>query len=547
MHSSGESSLFIDNKTRLGLYAFTAITIAATACQITQPYFMGALIDGIIAHNQLLTRFSVLFSFAIASLLLEQISLSFINALANHWKVSTRNRLLAAWCLQEPSEAENWGQGEAGMKFMRDIPILGNALQNCLPQLIQAILMFTFAISVAFWQCWQIGLVILLALPVLLSIHFLFQKRFRFLAHQSRIMQDNLCSRVFEFLHSYPELKALHGECSYQNKVKSHLKEIGAVEYANTTNLIVFHRCFALLLLVCEYTTLAIACHFASNGRLPIGKIVFFQVMIMRVLNSGVGVLQILPHIAEVREAKDSLLSLLNRGESPCQDSSEGTLGEHIESLDLLQVTFAYPNTQRVILNDFSLHINAGEVIALEGINGIGKTTLWKILIGWHSPSKGMVTANGHDVKMYLGDYRRRISFVTQRVLLFYGTLLENITLGEEYPDQIKLSNALQTSGFDKVIERFPDGLERRIENNADLSGGECQRLALARALYRSPEILVLDEVTNHMDKTGKELVKSLIMELRGKATVIIISHEEDVRALCDKEVVLKCQESVEN
>ena len=129
---------------------------------------------------------------------------------------------------------------------------------------------------------------------------------------------------------------------------------------------------------------------------------------------------------------------------------------------------------------------------------------------------------------------------MTQRVLLFYGTLVENITLGEQNPCQDRLDNALRVSGFDKVVERFPDGLGRHIENNAGLSGGECQRLALARALYRAPELLVLDEVTNHMDATGKEIVKSLIKELRGKTTVLVISHEEDVRALCGREIVLK-------
>ena len=354
------------------------------------------------------------------------------------------------------------------------------------------------------------------------------------------MVQDDLCAKVFEYLNSYSELKALNAEHHYQDRVSKHLTEISSVEYANATNRIAFQRCFAILLLVCEYATLGVACYLACQGRLAVGQIVFFQVMIMRVLNSGVGVLQLLPHLASVREAWNSLRTLLDMKNVKACKAGNASIGKRIETLDLLGVDFAYPGSQRKILNDFSIHIDRGEIIALEGVNGIGKTTLWKIITGWLTPSQGTVTVNGRDLQEYLEDYRRRISFVTQRVLLFYGTLEENITLGELNSNQERLDNALRVSGFDKVVERFPDGLERHIENNAGLSGGECQRLALARALYRAPELLVLDEVTNHMDATGKEIVKALIKELQGKATVLVISHEEDVRALCDREIVLK-------
>ena len=540
MPSCGCSYDFIDKKTHRGLFAYTVVAILSTVCQICIPYSMGLVIDGLISNEYLISRFSFLLVFAVTFLLFEQYSLSLVANLANQWKVSMRIRLLSAWGLQEPGEAEKWTQGEAGMKFMRDIPILGDALQNVFPQLLQTVLMFVFAVAVAFWQCWQIGVLILLAIPAMLLIHLCFNNRFHILAHQSRMVQDDLCAKVFEYLNSYSELKALNAERHCQDKVSKHLTEISSVEYANTTNRIAFQRCFAILLLMCEYATLGVACYLASHGRLAVGQIVFFQVMIMRVLNSGVGVLQLLPQLAGVREARDSIQALLCTEDMKSDNADKASIGRHIETLDLSGVSFIYPGSQRKILNDFSMHIDRGEVIALEGVNGIGKTTLWKIITGWLVPTQGTVTVNGHDLQVCLEDYRSRISFVTQHVLLFYGTLTENITLGEPNPCQNRLENALRISGFDKVAERFPDGLERHIENNSGLSGGECQRLALARALYRSPELLVLDEVTNHMDTTGKEIVKGLIKELRGKATVLVISHEVDVRALCDREIVLK-------
>lgn len=516
------------------------ISVVSTVCQICIPYLLGLVIDGIISNDKIINRFSCLLAFAVAFVFLEQCSLSFAANLANLWKVSMRRHLLAVWSLQEPYEAERWTQGEAGMKFMRDIPVLGEALQNLFLQLLQTILIFVLAVTVAFWTCWQIGCLMLFTIPILLVIHFRFYNRFRILSHQSRMGQDNLCAKVFEYLHSYSELKALNAEHHYQDKVSKHLKAISSVEYANATNRINFQRCSAVLLLICEYATLVITCYLSCLGRLPVGQIVFFQVMIMRVLNSGVGVLQLLPHFANVSEAIDSLNTLLCIGDMKSIGADVTFPGEHIEELDLSGVSFTYPVSQRKILNDFSMHIDCGEVIALDGDNGSGKTTLWKIVTGWIAPSQGTVTVNGYDVRRCIEDYRSRIAFATQRVLLFYGTLEENITLGESNPCQDRLNNALRVSGFDKVVERFHDGLEQHIENNAGLSGGECQRLALARALYRAPELLVLDEVTNHMDTTGKELVKNIIKKLRGRATVLVISHDEDIRALCDREIVLK-------
>ena len=99
---------------------------------------------------------------------------------------------------------------------------------------------------------------------------------------------------------------------------------------------------------------------------------------------------------------------------------------------------------------------------------------------------------------------------------------------------------ALKWAGFDVILQRFPSGLEQKLEDGANLSGGECQRLALARALFRRPEILVLDEITNHLDGEGKKTIMALLQELKGKIILLVISHDDDVRRLCDRELHLQ-------
>ena len=513
-----------------------------SVCQVCIPWLVGKTIDEIVSGNSLSFFFACLLILAIVYLLIEQLAILYVTKIAWQWKSDLRQRLLDAFCIKQPEEEnEQNQQSEIGMKFMRDVPILGEALQRGIPQLLRTSIMFAFSLLIAFWQCWQIGLILSFSIPLLLLIHLSFRHRFIYLAHQTRLVQDNLCSRVFEFLNAYPELKALEAESPYRGHVSSNLEDISAIEYANATNHVAFQRCFAVLLFFCEYATLGIACLLASRGRLLVGQIVFFQIMIMRVLNGGVSVLQLLPHLVAVREARDSLKALLmNSTPATLPDSSTFPLSNGIETIALDNVSFAYPNSMRMILENYSLRISRGEVIALEGVNGVGKTTLWKILTGWLTPTRGSVIVNGYALPKHLQDYRRRIAFVTQKTLLFYGTLAENITLGESDIRKNDLQVALKLSGFCKVIERFPEGLDRHIESDAGLSGGECQRLALARALYRKPELLILDEVTNHMDVSGKETVKALMHTLRGKVTILVVSHEADIRELCDREVVLQ-------
>lgn len=533
-------ALFIDRPLPRRICLLASLIIIAENCLLAVPWLFGETIDCIIAGTAFWTPFIILSVVAACGVFFEQLVIFFSAVIARSWKEKLRQQLLDAWCAQQPDTAEQWPQGEGGMKFLRDIPILGDALQNALPQLLRALIMFLLTLSFAFWQCWRIGVILLISMPLLLAMHLCFQKRFRHIAHQIRLTQDDLCSRLFEFLNAYPELKAQEADSSYHGRVAAKLDEITSVEYDNSMMHAGFQRSVAVLLFFCEYATLATACLLASHGHLLIGQIVFFQIMVMRVLNCGVGVLQLLPQLVVVREAIDSL-SMLIMSERPLPASTAlPMVNANSSFLELFNISFAYPGSPRQILENYSMRITRGETIFLGGCNGIGKTTLWKIMTGWLTPTGGGVFINGHPISENLRDFREKIAFVTQRTVLFYGSLLENITLNAAEARENDLAFALHFSGFGMVVARFPEGLDKRLESNAGLSGGECQRLALARALYRKPELLVLDEVTNHMDSSGKEIVESLIQSMHGRITMLVISHDEAIRALCDREIIMQ-------
>ena len=138
------------------------------------------------------------------------------------------------------------------------------------------------------------------------------------------------------------------------------------------------------------------------------------------------------------------------------------------------------------------------------------------------------------------GFFRRRIASVFQESLLITGTIRDNITLKDDGYTDAELRRALELSGADALVARLPEGLEHRIGfDGGGLSGGERQKLAIARALIRRPDILIFDEVTNHLDYESRLKMRDMLTRLRGKCTVLLVSHDPELIKLCDRELHL--------
>lgn len=199
-------------------------------------------------------------------------------------------------------------------------------------------------------------------------------------------------------------------------------------------------------------------------------------------------------------------------------------------------VGFAYEGRSSV-LRDFSLTIEPGEIVALTGENGIGKSTLIRLLLRFYDPGKGRITLDGTDIsELHVQDLRRQFGYVPQRALLFDGTIADNIAFGAADPDRVAIERAARLSQAWDFIEGLPRGLETQIgDNGIRLSGGQGQRIALARALYRDPPVYIFDEATSMYDLEGEAaFVEACIRNLKDR-TVILITHRPASLALADR------------
>jgi ABC-type branched-subunit amino acid transport system ATPase component len=224
------------------------------------------------------------------------------------------------------------------------------------------------------------------------------------------------------------------------------------------------------------------------------------------------------------------LISSLRNVEVSLEPSHEAILTHHDFNpvVKLTNVSLKYPNQENSAIEDINLSIAAGSTIAVVGSSGAGKTTLIDVLLGVLSPSAGEITISGLNPMDAILKWPGAISYVPQDVEIVNGTIRENIALGfppDLASDEIIL-RALRLSNLEDFITHLPDGIDTQVgERGTKISGGQRQRLGIARALFTNPKLLVLDEATSALDGETEANVSNEIMNLHGDVTVIFIAH----------------------
>lgn len=216
--------------------------------------------------------------------------------------------------------------------------------------------------------------------------------------------------------------------------------------------------------------------------------------------------------------------------------AATGTVTRAEGAIAYRSVDFAYPG-RAPVLRDFSLAIQPGEIVALTGANGVGKSTLVNLLLRFYDPAGGTITLDGTDIaSLDVKALRRQFGFVPQRPLLIDDTILENIAFGLADADPAAVERAARLAQAWDFIAALPDGLATRIgDDGVRLSGGQRQRIALARALLRDPPVYIFDEATSMYDLEGEAaFVEDCVRALAGR-TVIIITHRPASLALADR------------
>lgn len=208
----------------------------------------------------------------------------------------------------------------------------------------------------------------------------------------------------------------------------------------------------------------------------------------------------------------------------PSITSGTKELTEEIETISLENVSLSYTNTPA--LKNISLEAKKGESIALVGDSGAGKSSLVNLLVRFYDPSSGKILINNSDTKDFtLTSLHQRISYVTQRIYIFNDSIAANVAYGEEI-DEKRVIEVLHKAYAMEFIEKLEDGIHTILsESGENLSGGQRQRIALARALYKNPDILILDEATSALDNKSEALIQQALKELKSEMITFTVAH----------------------
>ncbi len=523
-----------------GIVLYSALAVLHSALIVLIPFGSGAFIDTLIYGGKPCVVFGVIFALALVAFFLNTWAKGMSQRIARKKELDLQFQLLDAFQSMTPGATDGYKSGEVAMKFFRDANMAYSFLGNAYPMLLGAVTSILFSLAMVLYKNSVIAWLYFVFLPFMVFVLLPYAGHFRCLNRSIRALYDKSTNGIFEFMRVFPFLKSIDAGDGYILSPQAKFRAFHRMNRKNDRYTIIFEAVNKGVLFLGEYSILGVAGWLAWRKLIPVGDVVVFQVLFLSVLNAFSGLFQILPSLSSASESVCSMNELLKS-----KETENVTSGEIIPVAngDILvrHLSFAYPQTERLIFDDFSCRIKGGSIVAITGANGTGKTTFLRLITGYIEPQSGRIEIAGKSLKEWQRrSFRRKIAAVFQDSLLISGTIRDNITLKNEKYAESEIAEAVRLSGMDSVIARLPEGLEHRIGiDGGGLSGGERQKLAIARALIRKPDILIFDEVTNHLDCEARCKVENLIDSLRGKITLFLVSHDPEIIALCDQQIEL--------
>lgn len=276
-------------------------------------------------------------------------------------------------------------------------------------------------------------------------------------------------------------------------------------------------------------------------GEMSMGGLIGCNILVGRIMAPLLQLASLLTRLQNSRvslKALDTLMALPseNQDQAACMD-----FGALSSEFVMDNVSFAYPGSQTLALDHVSLRIRPGEKVGIIGKMGSGKSSLGKLLIGLYPPREGAVSFGGVDIsQLATADLRSRVGFLPQEVILFYGTVRDNIALGDPTINDHLILRASGISGVADFVRKHPSGFGAQVgEQGRNLSGGQRQAVGLARALVRDPDVLILDEPTSNMDVESERIVQQRLAPVVKNKTLILITHRLSMLRIVNRLIVM--------
>ncbi|GAB3500430.1 ABC transporter transmembrane domain-containing protein [Spirosoma knui] len=418
--------------------------------------------------------------------------------------------------------------GELTSRISADVSQLQDVLTLTLAELFRQVATLTIGTAIIFYVSWKLTLFMLATFPLIIVAAMFFGRFIRKLSKQAQDLLAQANVVVEETLQSVNVVKAFTNERLEINRYGTALQRVvnTALRAAKFRGVFVSFVIFALFGGIIGVVWYGGSLVLSNEMSFP--DLLTFIVYTTFIGGSVAGMGDLYAQLQKTVGASERILEILG-------ELSEVNAGEELPlfvpvhgHVQFTDVQFSYPSRPDVpVLKGISLNVAAGRKIALVGQSGAGKSTIVQLLMRYYPMYNGQITVDGRDLSGFnVTELRKNIAIVPQEVMLFGGTILENIQYGKPGAGEAEVREAARKANALQFIESFPDGLQTVVgERGVKLSGGQRQRIAIARAILKDPAILILDEATSSLDAESERLVQEALDELMQNRTTIIIAH----------------------
>jgi subfamily B ATP-binding cassette protein MsbA len=433
-------------------------------------------------------------------------------------------------------------QGNLISTIMSDTQVFSEAFKNSLEVIREPVTAISL-LSVAFYHDWQLTLIIFATAPLfIISLHFTGRRIRKYVGKAQQDAAD-MTHIVGEALSGQKIIKAF-GLKDYivsrfeksQESLLSHRRQSNSAEELS-------HPLVELIGSFAFAGVIVFAHHRISTGELTTGGFISFVAALAMFMDPVRRFSKANAKLNQAQAAAIRIFALLDVKEEPQEDLKEFPgLKSVIEFKD---VSFSYG--EGTVLNEFNLTIRKGEKIGLVGLSGSGKSTLVSLLLRLYDVTDGTILVDGVDIKQYtLPSVRRAFGLVSQDIFLFNDTVRENLTTGDQHTDE-EIRNALEISYAWEFVKELPQQLETSIgDRGLRLSGGQSQRLTIARAFLKNRDVMLFDEATSALDNESEKIVQAALERVAGHKTVIAVAHRLSTLKDFDRIVVMKDGQKIE-
>ena len=434
---------------------------------------------------------------------------------------------------------------ELSTRLSADIAQIGDTLTTGIAEFLRQLIIIIGGMTIICFISWKLALVMLAIVPPVAFITVFFGRRIRKHSKtvQEKVGESNVI--VSEGFQGITNVKSFTNEGHEVNRYKKITIEIvqEAIRYAISRgsffSFIIFCLFGSMILMVWIGVRMTVA------DELSAGQMLSFLFYSLFISASFGGIAEQFAQIQRAMGASDRVFEVLNK-QIEVVNTTENRIRGRLKlngAISIQGAAFSYPSRKDFqVLQNINIDVNPGETIAIVGPSGSGKSTIAQLLLRFYEPDKGKILFDGKDAKEYdLTELRENMAIVPQDVLLFAGTIRENIAYGKPGSTNEEIIEAARNANALSFIETFPDKFETKVgDRGIQLSGGQRQRIAIARAVLKNPVILILDEATSSLDSESERIVQEALDKLMIGRTSFVIAHRLATIRKADKIIVIE-------